>query len=281
MFMGTIGATKSPWPPEGRCPTIANVRNPDSPAVARVLESLLASVEQDGGLGAYRGSRAEGVATYLEAFIRREQVPVGTHLGTKPGLAATFDVAPSTLNEAMQILTSRERIKLRQGPNGGAFVAAPRPVLRLAGSLVQLTDGAQDVADATEVRDALEPAVTLNALTHRRRDDLKILQDKLAEAEQADNSTALYLAILSFHAAIAETCQNELLKIVYLAALETVRSRTRSFTVIQRPGDETSAEKLRRRRLGVHRAILTAIETQDERALRRAITAHAEYRRPK
>lgn len=242
------------------------------------LAALRQSVESSGGLGPHRGSRAEGVAAYLDAFITREKLAPGTPLGTKPELAATFDVAPSTLNEALQILASRERIKLRQGPNGGAFVTAPRPVLRLAHSLVQLTDGAQDVADAAELRDALESAVARNALANRRPAHVRLLRKELSALERTETGTEFYLAVLSLHAAIAEACANDLLKVVYLTALETVRSRASGFTVVEGQGDDTALQTLRRRRIAAHRAIVQAIEDQDEAAMRRALKRHAEYR---
>jgi GntR family transcriptional repressor for pyruvate dehydrogenase complex len=254
---------------------------PEPPATttrtaAATLAKLRQAVGDNGGLGAHRGSRSEGVAAYLDAFITREQIEPGTPLGTKPELANAFGVAPSTLNEALQILTSRERIKLRQGPRGGAFVAAPRPVLRLAHSLVQLTDGLEDVADAVELRDALEPTVTLNALTNRKPADLPRLHEHLDALEETENGTELYQAVLSLHAAIAECCTNELLGVAYLTALETVRSRAQ--TVIHENGDDTTPLQLRRRRLAVHRAIVEAIETQDEKALHLALRRHSTYR---
>jgi DNA-binding FadR family transcriptional regulator len=245
-------------------------------AAAPILAKLRQEVGDNGGLGAYRGSRSEGVAAYLDAFITREQIEPGTSLGTKPELANAFGVAPSTLNEALQILTSRERIKLRQGPRGGAFVAAPRPVLRLAHSLVQLTDGLEDVTDAVELRDALEPAVTLNALANRTPAGLRELHDLLDAIEATESGTDLYQAVLALHAAIAECCTNELLRVAYLTALETVRSRAR--TVIHETGDDTTPQQLRRRRLAVHQAIVEAIETQDEKALNIALRRHSTYR---
>lgn len=222
----------------------------------------------------HRGSRADAVAATVEDLIVSEGLAEGTHLGTKAELASTFGVAPSTLNEAMQILASRERIRLRQGPRGGAFVAAPRPVLRLAHSLVQLTDGAQDVADALEVREALEPAVTLNALRNRRRDDLRTARRGLTAMERAEVGTELYRAVLDFHTALATACTNELMRLVYLGAVETVRTHTHN--VIFDPGNGSTA--LHRRRLAVHRAILDAVEAQDEPALQRAMRRHGEYR---
>lgn len=243
----------------------------------RLLDDLRAAVERDGGIGAYRGSRAEGIAAYLDTFFTEQQAPAGALVGTKPELAAVFGVAPSTLNEAMQILASRERVKLRQGPNGGVFVAAPRPVLRLAHSLVQLTDGGQDVSEAVEVRDALEPAVALNALRNRRPEHLAALRARVDEIEQSSDSSGLYRTILAFHATLAEACANELLRVVYLTALETVRSRARGLTVIRTSAADPAPAALRRRRMAVHRAIFAAIEAQDEAALRRALKVHAEY----
>lgn len=229
------------------------------------------------GFSPRSGSLPEQVADYLDKFISRHDVPSGALLGTKSALAQAFGIAPSTLSESMKFLVGRGRVRLRQGPKGGVFVTQSGPVLRLAHSLVQLSDDAVAVEDAADVRDALESVVAHNALRSRSQvhvDALYRLQDAI---EESTDSTSLYHNVLALHAAIAEACSNEFLKAVYLTALRTVQSHAQALVLDST--DSASAKRLRASRHAVHRSIVEAIDNQDVPALDRALRKHSAYRR--
>lgn len=245
----------------------------DNEPSPRLLETLRIDLEHD-GLGS-SGSLPESIADRVDRFIERESLRAGALLGTKSELASIFGVAPSTLSEATKILVSRGSVRLRQGPKGGVLVADQRPVLRLARSMVRLTDGDNAISDVVDVRDALEATVAHDALRHRTSADLVKLRDNLREIELANDSTTTFRAVLSLHAAIAEAGANGFLKIVYLTAVRTLLSRTQHVTP---PGSQADADELRRERVAVHRALVDAIEAQDPTMLAQAIKRHGSYR---
>jgi DNA-binding FadR family transcriptional regulator len=240
-----------------------------------LVASLRANLAHD-GIGS-TGSLPESIADVIERFIERESPATGTLIGTKSELAAVFRVAPSTLSEAMKILASRGAVRLRPGPKGGALVADQRPVLRLARSMVRLSNGENNVADIVDVRDALEETVAQDALQNRNDDDLQRMHEHLHAIETAADATELYRAVLTLHSVIAEAGANEFLKLVYITAIRTLLTRTQQVSPPVRPND---ALALRSERTAVHRALVDAIEQQDRELLRKALDWHAGYRRP-
>ena len=70
-----------------------------------------------------RVSRAETLATRLEAEISADALQPGQRLGTKRELRERFGVAAGTFNEAMRIMVIRGVVDARPGPGGGVFVA--------------------------------------------------------------------------------------------------------------------------------------------------------------
>ncbi len=221
-----------------------------------------------------KGSLPDAIAQGVETFIESERVPAGTLIGTKSELVGAFSVAPSTLSEATQILVSRGRVRLRQGPRGGVIVADPQPVLRMAHSLVRLTEGGGDVADAAAVRDALESAVANDALKNRTGTDVAEMRRILELLDQAESFTESYRAILDLHGAIAEACANKFLKLVYLTALHTVQTRTQK---VEEEVFGRDASYLRRRRKTIHRELVEAIADRDSEALERVLRRHSPY----
>ncbi|GAA3931096.1 FadR/GntR family transcriptional regulator [Microbacterium soli] len=238
-----------------------------------LVEPLRASLALN-GLGS-TGSLPESIADVIERFIEQEAPAVGSLIGTKSELASVFQVAPSTLSEAMKILASRGAVRLRPGPRGGALVAEQRPVLKLARSMVRLTGGDNSISDVVDVRDALEEAVARDALRNRDSMDLERLHEHLDAIETASDATDVYRSVLTLHAAIAEAGANEFLKLVYLTAIRTLLRRTQK---VSPSTPENDADALRVDRTAVHRALVEAIELQDEQLLRDVLDRHSTYR---
>lgn len=220
------------------------------------------------------GPLPENIADVIERFIERQELSPATLLGTKAELTAVFAVAPSTLSEATKILTSRGAVRLRSGPKGGVVVAEQRPVLRLARSMIRVSEGDVSVAHLAEVRDALEETVLRDAFEHRTENHLLTMRQQLEVVEQARNATDFYRAVLGLHSVIADACANDFLKLVYVTAIRTLAGRTQ---LVSQPGDEEAAMQLRRERYQVHRGIIDAIETQNENEFAKALARHAEY----
>jgi DNA-binding FadR family transcriptional regulator len=181
-------------------------------------------------------------------------------------------VAPSTVSEAIKLLEERGRIFTRTGPRGGVFVAEPGVRLRLARTMMQVSGSNAEVADALEVRDALESAVIVSAasVSHPKRVLTPMLRSLTAMSESKDTAE-FYRRNLDFHKEVASLCPNQILGAIYGSVLELVRSHDPKLELL--PGQRQS--DLHAARVQVHRAIADAIVAGDVRAADAAATAHS------
>ena len=210
-------------------------------------------------------SRAGEVADLL-ARRSREAGP-DVHLGTKQSLCREIGVAPGTLNESLRMLEAQGLITMRTGPGGGVFSSEPHPLVRIGQAMVRVSDGAESVAQAAVVRNALEPVVLLDAALHRTDDDLRLLRERLRLVEDSvDDDLGFARAIWDFHRAIYAAADNELLAEVCRAMLDLITARTESVE------PKTPARK--RARIAGHRALLDAVEAGDPQMCRRAMELH-------
>jgi GntR family transcriptional repressor for pyruvate dehydrogenase complex len=223
-----------------------------------------------------RASRAESAAEAVEKRIIDHKLPAGTHLGTRRELGAMLDVAPSTVSEAIKLLEERGRIFTRTGPRGGVFVAEPGVRLRLARTMMQVSGSKGEVADALEVRDALESAVIVSAasVSHPNR-ALTPMRQTLTALRASTDTAEFYRRILDFHKEVAALAANQILGAIYGSLLELVRSHDPKLELL--PGQKQS--DLHAARIQVHQAIADAIAAGDVTAASAAAVAHAEHGR--
>src|SRR5690606_38933777 len=81
-------------------------------------------------------SKAEWVAATIERHIREERLAPGTLVGTREQLKAALDVAPSTIEEAIRLLTARGLVSTRTGPGGGVFVTEASVMVQLGRTIM-------------------------------------------------------------------------------------------------------------------------------------------------
>lgn len=216
-------------------------------------------------------SKAEWVAGTIEGHIRDEGLRPGTLVGTRDQLKTALDVAPSTIAEAIRLLTARGLVSTRTGPGGGVFVAEASVMVRLSRTIMAVSDGPGEVADALAVRDQLEPAVIIGAAEAAPSADLSKIRSAFARMESAESFSAFYHCNLNFHLEIADVCRNEILKGFYVATVRLVTEHDPQLRPM--PGEDQT--ELFRERVGVHRLILDAIVAGDPEAARFAADAHA------
>jgi DNA-binding FadR family transcriptional regulator len=221
-----------------------------------------------------RPSRAEVAAQAIEQRIADEGLAPGALLGSRKELCETLGVAPSTVSESIKLLEDRGRIYTRTGPGGGVFVAEPGFVVRLARSIMLVSELGGEVADALEVRDILESAVIVNAAeaVHSAADCRKMLSAMRALKATRDMSE-YYRLNLDFHTEVAALCDNEILRTIYVGLLELVRARDPKLALL--PGEDRA--KLHTTRTKVHQSIADAIVNGDVTAARAASKAHMRH----
>jgi DNA-binding FadR family transcriptional regulator len=187
---------------------------------------------------------------------------VGERLGTKAALQAECGVSKGTFNEAIRLLQHRGVITLRPGPGGGLFAAEPAPMVRLGNSLLELSQAATTVDDAIHIRDALEPLLIDEAVSHSSLQDIDCLWSwisRMTAAVEADDAREFLTANWSLHRRIAEITPNQMLRSIYLNLMSIIDEHTVNVrSTEEAPLDEYIAERLQ-----LHVDIVQAIADRD------------------
>ncbi len=211
----------------------------------------------------------------VERIVRRLGEAIGSGL-LQPGerlpseleLAASLDVAPMTLRQALAILRDAGYVETRRGRGAGTFVVA---------DLAEPLGNARRVPTHAELRDLVDwrRAVSGEAafLAAERADaDLRarlVTAAALAETSALGTFAGYRLADCGFHLAVAETTGSS-----RLVAAETAIQAAYGEILGSLPGSD-STEAVRASTLG-HAPILDAIVAADAAAAREAMVSHVE-----
>ncbi|MEV5676699.1 FCD domain-containing protein [Streptomyces sp. NPDC052179] len=215
--------------------------------------------------------RAERAAERVKQLI--ESVTPGSRLGTKEELRSLCEVSVGTFNEALRLLQARGLVTVKPGPGGGLFSAEQSPMVRLGNSVLALDAGANDVADAVRIRDALDPLLIEDALWHASPADVAGLRRHITAMEHAvgsEDPVAFVHANWRLHAAIAAISPNPLLSSLYSHLLDLIESHTLS---VLPTSDQPLGEYIAHRH-ELHRDLVDALDRRDRDAALRLIHEH-------
>jgi DNA-binding FadR family transcriptional regulator len=214
-------------------------------------------------------SRAERVAADLEAEILASRPPVGQRLGLRTELIDRFEVSPSIMNEALRLLRERGLITVKPGVNGGVFVAASPPHVRLGAIDLWFQGLSVDPVDLFESRMFLEDLFSAIAVDRIGPEDIRAAEWALDEMRKLRADPAGFLAAnMRFHLAIARGTRVGMLINFYEALLAVLHGGIARATYTD--GHETIIEH----NLGVHAELLDAIRESDRGRLDKAINMH-------
>ncbi|MET9256190.1 FCD domain-containing protein [Streptomyces sp. NPDC003717] len=215
--------------------------------------------------------RAERAAEQVAELVA--EVPPGSRLGTKEELRTLCGVSVGTFNEALRLLQARGLVTVKPGPGGGLFSAEQSPMVRLGNSVLALDAGANDVAEAVRIRDALDPLLIEDALWHASPADIAGLRGHItamAGAVAAADPVAFVHANWRLHAAIAAISPNALLGSLYTHLLDLIESHT--LTVL--PAGEQPLGEYVAHRHALHRDLVDALDRRDREEALRLIREH-------
>jgi DNA-binding FadR family transcriptional regulator len=216
-----------------------------------------------------RVSRAEALARRLEARILEGAVRAGERVGTKDELKERFGVAVATVNEAIRLLQARGLVQVRPGPRGGVFASKPSPFVRLGHQVLALKHEGVRAADCLQVRDALEPVITVEAAAHCSPADATALRERMRLLQTAaGNPTDFLRANWDLHRRIAEITPNRILRNLYVSLLDATESELGA--VIPDSDFAGMVDGL----LTLHREVVAAIVAGDQELARRAADRH-------
>lgn len=217
------------------------------------------------------GGRATRAAEQITAMAAG--VSEGTRLGTKEQLRTACGVSVGTFNETLRLLQERGVVTVRPGPGGGLFSASPPAAVRLGESVLALSEGAEGVAEAMRVRDALDPLLVEDALWHGSPADfaeLRELVGHMSKAADAKDADAFVRANWRLHARIAQITPNALLRSLYVGLLELIERHTLAVL----PSSARQLPDYVDERYKLHEALVDALEARDRDAALRLIQAH-------
>lgn len=217
-------------------------------------------------------SRSDAAAMLI-ADLAARAVP-GERLGTKDTLRDVCAVSVGTFNEALKIAQSRGVVHVRPGPGGGIFAAHQSPLVRLGHSVLTLDQDAPSVAEAVRMRDALDPLLVDDAVTHLSATAKHRLRREAATmrvcVDQGDTLGFVH-ANWRLHRLIADISPNVMLRSVYISLLDLVETHTLSVE----PADDMPLPAFVEQRLCLHEELVQAIVTRDRESARLLILKDA------
>lgn len=193
------------------------------------------------------------VAGELRRRIATGELQPGDRLPPEDGLMQEFDLARTTLREALRVLESEGLITVQRGRNGGPRVTRP-PIDRLARMLaVHLQMERTTVGDLDRARQLIEPHLAAEMATSHSEASLEALEDAIAQAAtaaRAGDTDAFAAAASAVHEAVVRGGGNSTLALVAQALREVVteyyRFAARNTTVEMMERAVRSYRRLRR-----------------------------------
>ncbi len=223
-------------------------------------------------MSTWEQSKPEQLVVRLRTLISTAGLDPGARLGTKTELCDEYEVAPSTLNEALSILKAEGLVRVRTGPRGGVSVADSPPLVRLGRKLLQLDGWSNDVADCLVVRGALEPEIVRQATLHASASDIADLREVANRMREINDDDLAFLRLNNeMHERMAFILPDGLLRSIYVGVLGFVGERT--VGVIPDAGLPSRAIT----RLQVHVDLVEAISTGDVGVAANAERLHHSY----
>jgi len=187
----------------------------------------------------------------------------GTKLPPERELAAHFNVARSSLRQALKVLEIMGVITQKVG-DGSYLNRDASSVLRVPMEFLFLLDDTT-VEELTELRFIMEPALAAKAAERANSSDIALLRQSIADLENSERDRVKLVASdLLFHRAIFQASGNRLTGRLF----HTIhRAMLHMITVTSQLVDLEHT-------VAFHKTILTAIEQRDPELASRLMTAH-------
>lgn len=211
----------------------------------------------------------EEVSDELYEMIRSGSLKPGEQLDSIQQLAENFQVGRPAIREALSALSSMGLIEIKQGE--GTFVKTFDPAIMNHPLSAALLMDQDNIKHLLEVRKILESGTAEVAAKKRTEENLSELKDMLFNMEKVSDDEELSdKADISFHVAVANASQNELLITLMNHVSELMTEKMRDIRRVALYSEEMTLKQLYQQ----HVRIYDAIVAQDEDGARSAMLFH-------
>ncbi|MGG0248147.1 FadR/GntR family transcriptional regulator [Peribacillus frigoritolerans] len=211
----------------------------------------------------------EEVSDELYEMIRSGSLKPGEQLDSIQQLAENFQVGRPAIREALSALSSMGLIEIKQGE--GTFVKTFDPAIMNHPLSAALLMDQDNIKHLLEVRKILESGTAEVAAKKRTEENLIELKDMLFNMEKVSDDEELSdKADISFHVAVANASQNELLITLMNHVSELMTEKMRDIRRAALYSEEMTLKQLYLQ----HVRIYDAIVAQDEDGARSAMLFH-------
>ena len=219
-------------------------------------------------LGLRREKLSEQVASKIEQMIVEETFIPGDRMPSERSLAEQIGVSRTVVREAIQVLSERGLVQIRQG--SGIYVQklvpadAAEPIRRL----LRFQEHSHTFQSLCEVRHTLEIEIAGLAAVRSTEGDLIEIEKTIKQiAEASENAKDFAKGDLDFHMALAAATHNDL----FLVLLTPISDLFLEFLV---SGYEYDLEQAVRGSTYHHQNILDEIKKRDSEGARDAMRKH-------
>lgn len=212
---------------------------------------------------------SEDIASQIKAKVLAAELKPDDKLPSENELASLFGASRAMVREALKSLEGSGFIEIRRGARGGSFVS--RNGLERAGQT--LTDALRlegtPIAQVTEARLLVEPALARFAAERASQEDLDAIGETLVRMEDSLASGATpVLGNLEFHRLVAHASHNAVLVVLLDASLGILQEVVEKLAIDR---------ELVAAMLSAHQRIYEALEARDPEAAHRLMTEHVEH----
>ncbi|MCF7623825.1 FadR family transcriptional regulator [Peribacillus frigoritolerans] len=202
-------------------------------------------------------------------MIRSGSLKPGEQLDSIQQLAENFQVGRPAIREALSALSSMGLIEIKQGE--GTFVKTFDPAIMNHPLSAALLMDQDNIKHLLEVRKILESGTAEVAAKKRTEENLIELKDMLFNMDKVSDDEELSdKADISFHVAVANASQNELLITLMNHVSELMTEKMRDIRRVALYSEEMTLKQLYQQ----HVRIYDAIVAQDEDGARSAMLFH-------
>jgi GntR family transcriptional repressor for pyruvate dehydrogenase complex len=209
----------------------------------------------------------------IENAIREKKLALGSKLPTEREMCESFGVSRTALREALRRLSARGLITIQKG--SGMYVSEIniQDAIDNLNLYYDLKFDKNLLEQIIEVRSIFEPEIARLAALNRSKKDLDVLNKLLKKFEQCDPDNTQREADLDnrFHLAITKATQNPIVQIT-MEPIYSLLPRMRNYIYGNIEGEKTITLKF-------HRALLDALQEQDEQQALLIMKEHLEHTR--